>query len=73
MLSRPLPPPGESLIPRKEPTLPPGDGNSTDTKGRHLCVPKALHIRVDIGQLINLFNGCLRGSVQGDDHEVLDR
>lgn len=63
---------GEPLLPLKDQILPLLDGNSTDTEGRHLCLPTVFHLHVDISQLINLFNGCLRGSVQGDNHEVLD-
>lgn len=48
------------------------DGNSADIEGHHLCIPATFHICVDISQLINLFNGCLRGGMQGDNHEVLD-
>ena len=65
-------PPGKSFIPLKGQVLPRLEGNSTDTEGHHLCLPTMFHIHVDIGQLINLFNGCLGGSVQGDNHEVLD-
>lgn len=54
-------------------TLPLLDGHPKDEgQGGHLGLPTAPHIRVDVGQLINLFDGCLGGGVQGDDHEVLD-
>lgn len=55
--------PGESLIPLKDQILPLLNGNSTDTAGPHLRLPTAFHIQIDISQLINLFNGCLGGSV----------
>lgn len=59
-------------FPLKDQVLPLLEGNSADTEGHHLCLPTAFHIHVDIGQLINLFNGRLGGGVQGDNHEVLD-
>ena len=58
--------------PLRNQILPLLDGNSADREGHHLCIPETFHICVDISQLINLFNGCLRGGVQGNNHEVLD-
>ena len=58
--------------PLRNQILPLLDGNSADIEGHHLCIPATFHICVDISQLINLSNGCLRGGVQGDNHEVLD-
>ena len=37
-----------------------------------LQVLAAMAVPTIISQLINLSNGCLRGGVQGDNHEVLD-
>lgn len=59
-------------MPLRDQILPLLDGHSADTEGHHLRLPATFHIYIDISQLVNLFNGCLRGGVQGNNHEVLD-
>lgn len=68
--------PGGVVCTGSEPLTLPGRHSSrpnpANRAGRHLCLPPAFHILVDISQLVDLFNGRLGGGVQGDNHEVLD-